>query len=115
MVWPNSVPRISAHGSLRTDGISPSLLDRTWLPMLIAYYIHKHMVLPNIVIEGIEPGGRGEWTKEHVALQDLAEVQPRAPTVVARIRVSREVCKDCRRFVSHVEEKLGISLWIEPC
>jgi hypothetical protein len=72
-------------------------------------------VLPYKAIKNIESKERGEWTEEHVALQDLAEVQPGCPTVVARIWVSRDVCEDCTRFLRHVEEVLGISFRIESC
>lgn len=82
---------------------------------LIAYYVDKHMVIPEVLINRVTPEKRGEWTQEHMELQDLVQVQPGIPTVISRICVSRAVCADCRRFVSQVEEKLGIAFQIEYC
>lgn len=80
---------------------------------LIAYYVDKHMVIPEVLINRVGPEKRGEWIQEHIGLQDLVQVQPRLPTASSRICVSRVVCDDCEQFVSQVEKKLGIAFQIE--
>lgn len=82
---------------------------------LVAYYVDRHRVIPEVLINRVAPEKRGEWTQEHMEPQDLVKVQPRLPTVIAMICVSRTIYTDCRRFVCQVEEKLGIAFQIENC
>lgn len=81
---------------------------------LVAYYIKQHVILPSVFFGDIAANGPGEWMQD-LRLQHLAALCPRIPTVWARILVSRNICSDCKCFISHIRSVLGVSFTVEYC
>ena len=82
---------------------------------LVAYYIYQHVILPNVLLEGVAVDQLGDWMQQDLRLQHLAALCPRVPTVRAGIRVSRAICSDCELFILRIRAVLGVSFTVEHC
>jgi hypothetical protein len=97
---------------------------------LIAYYIYKHLSLPNQVnnAKGSESNSESEdklarllgnltlaGKNEQAAKAKFIELwksRPQQPLNRALILVSRPVCSDCERFLKHVKIHMGLQIGI---
>lgn len=95
---------------------------------LVAYFVHKHLFLPeevivepdlfadtfnNLSLEGSRPGGHTREEGEHERkLLDLKRVEPPQTMKKAIIMVCRGVCPDCARFVEMTNEALGLDITV---
>ncbi|KAI9146774.1 Serine/threonine-protein phosphatase 6 regulatory ankyrin repeat subunit B [Paramyrothecium foliicola] len=82
---------------------------------LIAYYINEHFILPSNLIQTAGLRETGQWAQRELGLQHLVLLAPSVPRLRAGIRVSRVICSDCDRFISHVRSVLGIDFMVEHC
>lgn len=80
---------------------------------LIAYYIKEHIILPQERLKRPSVPSRGLWFEHDERLQALVPLAPMIPPIPRNIQVGREVCDDCKKFISHIEKQLGLLFLVE--
>ncbi|CAK7201643.1 hypothetical protein SEUCBS139899_004352 [Sporothrix eucalyptigena] len=80
---------------------------------LIAYYLSQHVILPAKLLTAGAADQPDTWVQQELKLQHLAAVCPEVPSVQAKLCVSRAVCDDCKSFISHIKNALGIHFTVE--
>ncbi|ROW10446.1 hypothetical protein VMCG_01629 [Cytospora schulzeri] len=75
---------------------------------LVAYFLDQHYFLP---YDETEQDGEESWPERNQGVLDLLEqIKPPVTVTKAEIMVSRAVCPDCKRFVQHVNEAVGLEI-----